>query len=50
MLLEHNLCKNISNEDANDWYFTQIHDLNAKSDFDKKNCHKKTGQVEPFLF
>ena len=23
--------------------------FDAQSDFDKKNCHKKAGQVEPFL-
>ena len=26
-----------------------FNDLDAQSDFDKKNCHKKAGQVEPFL-
>ena len=26
-----------------------LNDLDAQSDFDKKRCHKKAGQVEPFL-
>ena len=26
-----------------------LKDLDAQSDFDKKICHKKAGQVEPFL-
>ena len=26
-----------------------LNDLDAQSDFDKKKCHKKAGQVEPFL-
>ena len=26
-----------------------LNDLNAQSDFWQKNCHKKAGQVEPFL-
>ena len=30
------------------WY-EFLNDLNAQSDFWQKNCHKKAGQVEPFL-
>ena len=30
------------------WY-EFLNDLDDQSDFDKKNCHKKAGQVEPFL-
>ena len=26
-----------------------LNDLDARSDFEKKNCHKKAIQVEPFL-
>ena len=26
-----------------------LNDLDSHSDFDKKNCHKKNGQVESFL-
>ena len=30
------------------WYEFS-NDLDAESDFEKKNCHKKAGQVEAFL-
>ena len=30
------------------WY-EFLSDLDAQSDFDKKKCHKKAGQVQPFL-
>ena len=30
------------------WY-QFLNDLDAQSDFDKKICHKKASQVEPFL-
>ena len=30
------------------WY-EFVNDLDAQSDFEKKNCHKKAGQVEQFL-
>ena len=30
------------------WYDC-FNDLDAQTDFDKKNCHKQAGQVEPFL-
>ena len=30
------------------WY-ELLNDLDAQKDFDKKFCHKKAGQVEPFL-
>ena len=26
-----------------------FNDFEAQGDFDKKNCHQKNGQVEPFL-
>ena len=26
-----------------------LNDSDAQSDFEAKNCHKKTGQLEPFL-
>ena len=30
------------------WY-EFVSNLDAQTDFDKKNCRKKAGQVEPFL-
>ena len=30
------------------WY-DFLNDLDAQSDVGKKNCHKKAGQVKPFL-
>ena len=30
------------------WY-EFLNDLDAQSDFEKNICHKKAGQVEPFL-
>ena len=30
------------------WY-DFLNDLDAQSSFDKKFCHKKAGQVQPFL-